>query len=357
MVIILKTVHIDASKSYDILIGGGILQNVGEYIKKVCPNVKKIGIITDDIVNELYADNVEQNLIRAGFETVKYVFPNGEKSKSMENLTSILNFLGENHITRSDAVVALGGGVVGDITGFAASAFLRGIRFIQIPTTLLAMVDSSVGGKTAVNLESGKNLAGAFYQPDLVICDYATLSTLKDTVFADGCAEIIKYGMISDKKLFDFISSNPIAENLESVIERCVSIKAEVVMSDERDTGIRQILNFGHTIGHAIEKCSSYEIPHGSAVAIGMVIVSKGAYLCGLCSEDHSQKIKDVLLKYSLPTSCTYSADKLFEVTLSDKKRTGSYTTLVIPEEIGKCILKKVNSDEIYDLIKKGIEA
>ena len=351
----MKTVHINASKSYDILIGDGIIANSGEFILQACPNVKKCAVITDDIVDALYGESFVGILQNAGFTVIKYVFPNGEKSKSMQTLTSILNFLGENEITRSDAIVALGGGVVGDTAGFAASVFLRGICFIQVPTTLLAMVDSSVGGKTAVNLNSGKNLAGAFWQPNLVICDCNMLKTLKASTFSDGCAEIIKYGMIADKKLFEFICKNPISENAEYVIEKCVSIKADIVMNDERDTGIRQLLNFGHTIGHAIEKCSNYDIPHGSAVAAGMMIISKGAYECGICKKDFSPEIEKALNKYSLPVGCDFSAQELFDVTLSDKKRSGQFTTLVIPDEIGNCILKKVESEKIFDIIQKGL--
>lgn len=352
----MRTVHIDASKSYDIYIGNGILNDAGRLIQKACPNVKKCAVITDDNVDALYADSLEKVLSASGFTVVKYVFPNGERSKTMQTLTGILNFLGENEITRSDAVIALGGGVVGDTAGFAAAVFLRGIRFVQIPTTLLAMVDSSVGGKTAVNLDSGKNLAGAFWQPDIVICDCSVLSTLGRSHFAEGCAEIIKYGIIADKELFKFICNNPISANAEFVVERCVSIKADIVMHDEHDTGIRQILNFGHTIGHAIEKCSGYTISHGNAVAMGMIIISKGAYRQGICKSDISADVYRALQKYNLPVRCDFSARELFEVTLSDKKRSGQFTTVVVSNETGSCKLVKIPTENILGIIEAGLK-
>lgn len=352
----MRTVHINASKSYNIYIDNGILNEAGTLIGSACPNIAKCAVITDDNVDKLYSAKLEKALLNAGYDVIKYVFQNGEASKSMQTLTDILCFLGKNEVTRSDAVIALGGGVVGDTAGFAASVYLRGIRFVQIPTTLLAMVDSSVGGKTAVNLPSGKNLAGAFWQPDIVICDCDVLSTLSTEHYAEGCAEIIKYGVIADRKLFDFICDNDIRNNAPFVTERCVSIKADIVMHDERDTGIRQTLNFGHTIGHAIEKCSGFKISHGNAVAIGMMIMTKGAYRNGLCKNDISENICTALRKYSLPVKCDFSAEQLFEVTLSDKKRLGQLTTLVLSDEIGSCFLEKVPCENIFDIIKAGRE-
>ena len=253
-------------------------------------------------------------------------------------------------ITRSDALVALGGGVCGDMAGFAASCYLRGIKFIQIPTTFLAAIDSSVGGKTAVNLDCGKNLMGAFYQPSLVICDIDTFKTLPDEVFADGIAEAVKYGVIFDKALFESVSRDKSLWNLTETVKRCVEIKADIVNADERDTGIRQLLNFGHTIGHAVEKNSDYEITHGHAVSIGMVIVA------GFVDNSIADEIAGVCIKHNLPVWCRYSAEQLFAVALSDKKRTGDYITLVVPEKIGKCVLKKIPASELAGCIEKGIE-
>lgn len=350
----MNTVKVNASKNYNIYIGSGLINICGEMIKKEM-GVRSAAIITDDNVDRLYADRVVASLEEAGFKTVKLVFTHGEESKSINTYTDILDFLAENHITRSDMLIALGGGITGDMGGFAAATYLRGIKFVQIPTTLLSAVDSSVGGKTAVNLPHGKNLVGSFYQPDMVICDYSTLDTLPDEIFADGCAEVIKYGVILDKDFFEYLKNNDIRENIEYVITRCVQLKRDIVSQDEKDNGIRAILNFGHTIGHAIEINSNFEISHGSAVAIGMVIAAKGAYKTGLCSEDLSDIIKDVLIKNHLPVSCNFSADALFDVACSDKKRTGGAITLIIPEEMGKCIGKKIPVNETLDFIKAGL--
>jgi 3-dehydroquinate synthase len=212
------------------------------------------------------------------------------------------------------------------------------------------MVDSSVGGKTAVNLSSGKNLAGAFYQPSLVLCDPDTLSTLPSHRFADGIAETIKYALIKDKELFEILKTNDIMEYAEDIIERCVSIKAEIVENDEKDLGIRQLLNFGHTIGHAIEKCSGFKITHGHAVSIGMVIISKAYGKSELLDE-----LLALLSKYNLPSSCRFNADELYAASLSDKKRHGGSICIVVPEEIGNCVLKEIPIDELRGFIEKGV--
>lgn len=350
----MNTVTVNASKNYNIYIGNDLLDPCGERIKKEI-GVCSAAIITDDNVDKLYADRVESSLQNAGFRTVKFVFKHGEESKSIAVYAEILNFLAKNHITRTDALIALGGGIPGDMGGFAAATFLRGIKFIQIPTTLLSAVDSSVGGKTAVNLTAGKNLAGAFYQPNMVICDYSTLDTLPPEIFADGCAEVIKYGMIMDGDFFDFLKNNDIKENIEYVITRCVELKRDVVNQDEKETGIRAILNFGHTIGHAIEINSNFEISHGSAVAIGMMIASKGAFATGLAAIDVTEELRNVLIKNHLPVDCPFDAEALYNVSCSDKKRSGDSIKLIVPEEKGKCVAKKVAITEVLDFIRKGL--
>lgn len=350
----MNTVKVNASKDYNIYIGNGLLSDVGERIKNEL-GVCSAAVITDDNVNALYADKVIASLENAGFHTVKFVFPHGEESKGIAVYSEILNFLAENHITRTDMLISLGGGIPGDMGGFAAATFLRGIKFVQIPTTLLSAVDSSVGGKTAVNLEAGKNLVGAFYQPDMVICDYATLDTLPPEIFADGCAEVIKYGAIMDAEFFEFLKNNDIKENIEYVITRCVEMKRDIVNEDEKETGIRAILNFGHTIGHAIEINSKFDISHGSAVAIGMIIASKGAYKMGYCNADISEEIKEVLIKNNLPVSCDFSAEALYNVSTSDKKRSGNSIKLIIPEKMGKCVGKKIPTEQMLDFIKAGL--
>lgn len=348
------TVNVSASKEYKILIDNDLLKDTGELVCNIYPPCKAV-IITDDIVDSFYAGTVQTSLEKSGFSTHKYVFKNGESSKSIQTLTDILEFLAQCKLSRSDLIIALGGGVVGDIAGFCASIYLRGIKFIQIPTTFLSAIDSSVGGKTGVNLESGKNLVGAFWQPSLVICDYSTLNTLPEDVFASGVAEAVKYGVISSKKLFDEIANNDISNNIEQIISECVSIKRDIVNEDEFDLGTRQLLNFGHTIGHCIEKQSNFKITHGHAVAIGMCIISKASFKSGLCDYDCTPEIINVLEKYNLPTVSPFDAATLFATAVSDKKRMGDTITLVIPQKIGKCVLHKMEINKLCDFINLGL--
>lgn len=350
----MKTVEVDAAVRYNIVIDKGILPKSGDMIKEVT-SAERVAVITDDTVDKLYSDVVMKSLSDAGFETFKFVFPHGEKSKNISTFSSILEFLAESGLTRTDALVALGGGVVGDVAGFAAASYLRGIDFIQIPTTLLACVDSSVGGKTAIDLKAGKNLAGAFYQPKLVIADFETLSTLTDGIFADGMAEVIKYGVIFDKAFFEFLRDNEAKDNLEYVITRCVELKRDIVNADEKEKGVRALLNFGHTVGHAIEKCSGYKIPHGSAVAIGMVIISRAAYKCSFCDENCTDIIASLNKKYSLPVSTDFSASELSSAAMADKKRAGDKIKLIIPEALGNCVIKSVPTSELEKIIGEGL--
>lgn len=350
----MKTVEVVASSRYPIYIGTGLLPRLGEMAGAVT-KAKTVVLVTDDIVNELYAKVAEKSLQEAGFSTLKFVFPNGEASKNIHVYGTLLEFLAENHVTRTDCIAALGGGVVGDLAGFAAATYQRGIDFIQIPTTLLACVDSSVGGKTAIDLESGKNLAGAFYQPKLVVCDYSTLSTLSSAIFADGMAEVIKYGAIFDAAFLDFLDTHDAKAHLETVIEKCVTFKRDVVHLDETDKGQRGLLNFGHTLGHAIEGCSHFGVSHGSAVAIGMVLVSRAAFKSGMTDVDCSDTLMRILQKYGLPTETSYSANDLYTHALSDKKRDGGQITLCIPKALGKCVLHKISTDALLPFIEQGV--
>ena len=350
----MKIVEVDAAVRYNIVIDKGVLPKSGDMIKEVT-SAERVAVITDDTVDKLYSAVVMKSLSDAGFETFKFVFPHGEKSKNISTFSSILEFLADSGLTRTDALVALGGGVVGDVAGFAAASYLRGIDFIQIPTTLLACVDSSVGGKTAIDLKAGKNLAGAFYQPKLVIADFETLSTLTDGIFADGMAEVIKYGVIFDKAFFEFLRDNEAKDNLEYVITRCVELKRDIVNADEKEKGVRALLNFGHTVGHAIEKCSGYKIPHGSAVAVGMVIISRAAYKCSFCDENCTDIIASLNKKYSLPVSTDFSASELSSAAMADKKRAGDKIKLIIPEALGNCVIKSVPTSELEKIIGEGL--
>ena len=349
----MKTILVDASKKYDVIIGGGLLDKVGELCKEkigICKGV----VITDSTVDKLYSDRLISSLVAVGYEVEKFVFEAGEASKNSKTLIDILEFLASTELTRADCIFALGGGVVGDISGFAAAVYLRGIRFVQIPTTLLAAVDSSVGGKTGIDLEAGKNLAGAFHQPSLVICDYSLLDTLEPKVFSDGCAEVIKYGVINDKPLFEILKGD-IHKNIEKIIASCVQNKSNIVKADEFDTGMRQLLNLGHTIGHAIERLSDFAISHGSAVAIGMVIVMKASIAFGYCDKSELDELIFVLNNADLPTECEYSAKELAKVALSDKKRQRDTITLVVPFGIGDTRLLSIPVSKLEEFIAKGL--
>ena len=350
----MERITVRASETYDIIIDKGLLDKAGEYCLSALGKPCKVLILTDDNVAPLYLERVKVSLMDSGFDTVEFIIPHGEDSKSTQSLVALVEFMAENRLTRSDVLIALGGGVVGDLGGFASAVYLRGIRFVQMPTTLLAAVDSSVGGKTAVDLRAGKNLAGAFHQPSLVVCDYKTLDTLPPEIFADGCAEVIKYGVINDRPLFDKLKGG-IANDLENIIAECVINKARVVEGDEFDKGTRQLLNLGHTVGHAIELCSDMSISHGSAVAIGMVIVMRSAIKQGLCPTEALDELLSLLNQENLPTSCNFSAKELAEAALGDKKRSGSDISLVVPYGIGDSRLLKTPVSRLEDFISKGL--
>lgn len=350
----MNTITVKASHTYPVLIQKGLIGQLGEQVSAVAMPCK-VAIISDSNVWPLHGLAATQSLLDSGFHVLHYCIDAGEASKNGETYLNILNFLAANQLTRSDVIIALGGGVVGDITGFAAATYLRGIRYIQVPTTLLAMVDSSVGGKTAIDLPSGKNLAGAFYQPSLVLCDTAVLDTLPEEIFRDGCAEVIKYGVLFDKVLFDHLLQCGMDFDRESVIARCIELKADVVCADEFDHGQRQLLNLGHTLGHAVEAQSKLTIPHGQAVAIGMALITQAASKYGICGKETALSVTAVLDRFSLPTHSPYGPDALFNSALSDKKRTGDTVNLIIPEEIGKCFIRPTPVDQLKSFIEAGL--
>lgn len=350
----MKTVTVSASKQYQVVIGEDLLGNTAKYISDL--NISsKIAIISDSNVWPLYGEKVVRSLTTAGFEVCHFAFRAGETSKNGTTYLSILNFLAKNQLTRSDLVIALGGGVVGDVTGFAAATYLRGISYIQIPTTLLSMVDSSVGGKTAIDLELGKNLVGAFYQPSLVLCDISTLNTLSDCIFKDGCAEVIKYGILYDPALFAHLQEKNTSFDREYVVSRCVELKRDVVVKDEFDNGMRQMLNLGHTIGHSIEKGTGYAVTHGYAVAAGIAIISRLSAKQGFCAKQALDRILALLKAFDLPTSTELSPKNLAEHALSDKKRNGNTVNLIIPKAIGECIILPTPVEKICSYIEAGI--
>lgn len=344
----MKTVTVNASKSYDIKIGPGLLGSLGAEAVKL-GKAKKIAIVSETNVYPFYGAAAEKSLRDAGFAVTSFVFPAGEESKCAATYLELLNFLAENKLTRTDLIVALGGGVVGDLAGFAAATYLRGIRFIQIPTTLLAAVDSSVGGKTAIDLSAGKNLVGAFWQPSLVLCDTDTLNTLPRDIFLDGCAEVIKYGVLYDEAFFSYLESTGADFDREAVIARCVEMKRDVVMEDEFDTGARMKLNLGHTIGHGVEASSHFTLSHGKSVAVGMAIVSRASK----CPDN--DRIIGILKQFGLPTSTTTDADTLLRYALSDKKRSGGTVNLIIPNRIGDCSIVPTPVEQIKSFIEEGL--
>ena len=350
----MKTIQVKASKSYEVHIGSGILPRLGDGVKAVC-KASKAAIVSDSNVFPLHGAAAVESLEKAGFDVVSFVIPAGEESKNGTVYLELLNFLAENQLTRSDCLVALGGGVVGDLTGFAAATYLRGIAYIQVPTTLLAAVDSSVGGKTAIDLPAGKNLCGAFCQPKLVLCDIDTLNTLPEDIFRDGCAEVIKYGVLYDPDLFAHLTENGLNFHREEVIARCVELKRDVVMEDEFDTGARMKLNLGHTIGHGVEAQSHFSISHGKAVAIGMAIVARSAAKRGICSADTAEQIISTIAAFGLPTATEYHAEALFTSALSDKKRTGGIVNLIVPTAIGNCRILPTPVSELKSFIEAGL--
>lgn len=338
----MEKVLVKASTNYNVYIGKGILE-------QICGGIRtgqKLAVVADETVAALYMNRLLQMLRSHGHEAVSFTFPAGEASKSMMTLAELLEWLAEKELTREDMVIALGGGVTGDLAGFASSVYLRGIPYMQVPTTFLAAIDSSVGGKTAVDLQTGKNLAGSFYQPQSVVCDVELLSTLSGAVFAEGIAEAVKYGILGDPELFQQLESGSVHEELENVVCRCVRMKRDIVEQDEFDTGQRQLLNLGHTFGHCVEKLSHYQISHGNAVSIGLAMMARAAAVLGYLSEIDRDRMISVLKKNDLPVTCPYEWQEMMTVMKRDKKRKGDILTLVVPTGIGTCVLQSVSLKE-----------
>ena len=335
-----QTIEVHTAPAYEVTIGAGLLRECGARLKTVLGGCR-IAVAADSNVAPLYLETVCASLRDAGFAVCSYVFPVGEAHKNFTTLSAILEFLAESQLTRTDCVAALGGGVTGDMAGFAAASYLRGIRYVQLPTTLLSAVDSSVGGKTAIDLAAGKNLAGAFLQPTAVLCDTDCLRSLPAAVFADGAAEAIKTGVLSSETLFSLFEDGTLTDAPAEIIARCIRYKAGVVERDEKEQGERRKLNLGHTVGHAIEKCSGYAIPHGSE-------------RLGWAEPGVSARIAACLEKNGLPTGTDYPAEALAKAALADKKRSGDSITIVVPKAIGDCELKRIPVTELLPIIAAG---
>lgn len=341
-------------REYDIKIGHGYFDQIGGIIKESF-SARLTAVVTDSTVAPIYLERLTNSLSTAGFEVVSVIVPAGEGSKSLEMLGVLYEKLLDAGISRTDLIIALGGGVVGDLTGYCAATLLRGIPFVQIPTTLLAQVDSSVGGKTAVNLPQGKNLVGAFYQPKMVLIDTDCLNTLSDKIFGDGMAEVIKYGVIFDSSLFELLKSCGsrvgVSGHIDEIVYRCCDLKRAVVENDEHDTGGRMVLNLGHTFGHAIEKAYNYEkYTHGEAVAVGMIKAAEVGERRGICPEGTAKQICETVKAFGLPVTAPIEKAEIVRAAAVDKKREGDYINLIIPKKIGEVMIDKVTLAECENL-------
>ncbi|WP_130869702.1 3-dehydroquinate synthase [Intestinimonas massiliensis (ex Afouda et al. 2020)] len=344
-------------RSYDILIERGLLDRAGEHCRAVLPRASKLFVVTDSTVGPLYGARLERSLTAAGFSVTVHTVPAGESAKCAARLAQLWEAMMGFGLTRTDAVVALGGGVVGDLAGFAAATVLRGVDFIQIPTTLLSQVDSSVGGKVAIDLDHGKNLAGAFWQPRLVLMDPDTLDTLPDATFADGMAEVVKYGCIFDRPFFDFLAARPsraqLMGEIEHILYTCCDLKRMVVEQDERDTGKRMLLNFGHTLGHAYELAGHYETwTHGQAVAAGMVRAAKLGEKLGITPAGTAEAIVKVLTPLGLPVEISCTAGEYTAAIGLDKKGAGADISVILLEELGRAVPHKMPKADLLEELK-----
>lgn len=327
------------------------LDNIGKYISEI-QNGGSICVISDTNVAPLYMNRCVKSLEDAGYQVSTYVLEAGEESKNGENYLKILDYVSRIPLTRSDGIVALGGGMVGDISGFVAATFLRGIKVYQVPTTILSAVDSSVGGKTAIDLPAGKNLAGAFHQPALVLQDSELVATLPEEVYREGLAEVIKYGVIYDKEFFEVLKDPEyVRTNIGDIIRRCVEIKTVYVEEDEFDYGVRHMLNFGHTIGHAIELLSDYGLSHGYSVAKGMHWITRIAVEQGWCDQSVLDELIKILETHGFDISIDYDRKEVYDAMCSDKKRENDIIKLVVPETIGKSVIKTVTMDELWRIL------
>ena len=350
----MQTIHVSTSHPYDVLIGAGIMDETGAFVRKLFPDAR-VFVATDSNVGPLYLDRVLASLGAAGIGHDSIILPAGEPTKSMPYLQQLYTAFHAAHITRSDLILALGGGVIGDLTGFAAATWLRGLPFVQIPTTLLSQVDSSVGGKVAIDLPQGKNLVGAFHQPSLVLCDPLSLSTLTDHFWKDGMGEVVKYGCIGDPELFDLLSQcaplgrEGLMQHMETILLHCIQYKADVVARDEFDRGERMTLNFGHTLAHAIETCQNYAgLSHGMAVSVGMAGITRVSEDRGITEDGTYDRLTSLLTRLGLPCEVPdLPAESLLTAMRSDKKNAGTSLRLIVLDRIGQCRVMS-DSPEFY---------
>ena len=334
------------SRTYPIHIGSGLLDSLGTYVREALGEIT-VAVVTDDNVAPLYLSRAVKSLLAAGLKVKSITLPHGEETKCLSRLSDLYDFLCHARLTRKDAVIALGGGVIGDLTGLAAATFLRGVHFVQVPTTLLAQVDSSVGGKVAVDLPQGKNLVGAFYQPDFVLVDPDTLNTLTDDYWRDGLGEVVKYGCIGDAELFALLEDcapggrAALMARIDDILLRCIQAKADVVAQDEKDTGLRMTLNFGHTIAHAVETCQHYEgLCHGEAVALGMHLMTRLTEGKGLTAPGTADRLDALLRQLEMPMELpALPEERVISAMFMDKKFSGKVLNVIVLNQIGKCFI------------------
>lgn len=345
--------HVQTAQPYQVYIEKGVLDRVGEIALLSRRAGAKAMLISETNVFPLYGERVKRSLEQAGFSVSVYVFPAGEGSKQIATVCDMYRALAEAGFTRTDFVVTLGGGVAGDMGGFAAATYLRGISFLQIPTSLLAQVDASVGGKTGVDLPFGKNLVGAFHQPFAVLTDPETLQTLPEHYFRDGMGEVVKYGCITDAPLFQALEAGTALDNLEDVLTRCIRCKKELVEQDARDTGRRMILNFGHTFGHALEKLHGFQdLAHGEAVGIGMVMACQVGERLGVTPAGTAERVLAVLRQYGLPTEDRFTWKEVVDATALDKKSDGETLRLILLSAVGESVIYPITREQLQTLME-----
>ena len=346
----MRNIRVNVNTPYWVLVDRGILSTTGALLKPLL-RAKKAVVITDTNVDGLYSKIVIDSLNKAGFSTYKFVFEAGEKSKNINTYLDIISFLANNTISRKDVLVALGGGVVGDLVGFVASTYLRGIDFVQIPTTLLSIIDASVGGKTAIDIKEGKNLVGAFYQPKMVIADLDALKTLPSEEISNGLGEMAKYAVLIGEKYFEMMTEDAY-KNLDELIALSIEYKRDIVEKDEKESGLRKFLNLGHTTAHAIEKLSDFTIPHGNAVSMGLIMMAKACAKNGLLSDDEANKIYDLINKYDLAKPQPFSIEDIAKEIALDKKSDSTNVDAIVINAIGECEIKAIPLSEVEEFLK-----
>lgn len=351
----MTNIRINASTGYDVSVGAGASAGAADFIRTALCRAKKVAVITDSNVDALHSAPVVGGLAEAGFKVEKFVFPAGESSKSLSTYAQLIDFLAAKRFDRTDIALALGGGVTGDLTGFAAATYKRGIDFVQMPTSLLAMVDSSVGGKTGVDIAAGKNLVGAFHQPRAVFCDLRFLETLPSEWRMDGMGEVLKYAVLGDAGLFGLLERDPLSPIGEREIAACIGMKRDIVEKDEKESGVRKLLNLGHTFAHAIELLSGYAVSHGRAVATGLAMAARVAVRCGVLHADTCRRIEALVSAMGYETHTRFAAADIAEAVLGDKKVEGDSIDIILPRSIGSCAVRRTPLSEIGKVVEDAV--